>query len=154
MFTSCLDIQAPLRKIRVTRPPAPLLKSGDIQQPQMQRNDLRYQAHQTKSVDNWKSLEAYEIHSKQRSSRQDVHSIKRHFRQKSQRSFGIRYIVFLILALSLLLMILMSWTSILLTTHKGYWEPIHLHQNVWKTTSPLSQIIVTTCYYVQSPLRR
>lgn len=101
-----------------------------------------------------KSLEAYEIHSEQRSSRQDVHSIKRHFRQKSQRSFGIRYVVFLILALSLLLLILMSWTSILLTTHKGYWEPIHLHQNVWKTTSPLSQIMVTTCYYVQSSLRR
>ena len=101
-----------------------------------------------------KGLEAHEIHSEQRSSRQDVHSIKRHVRQKSQRSFGIRYIVFLILALSLLLMILKSWTSILLTTHEGYWEPIHLHQNVWKTTSPLSQIMVTTCYYVQSPLRR
>lgn len=142
-------------KIRVTRPPAQWLKSDDIQQPQMQMNDLRYPAHQTKSEDNWNNcLEAYEIHSEQRSSRQDVHSIKRHFRQKSQRSFGIRYVVFLILALSLLLLILMSWTSILLTTRKGYWEPIHLHQNVWKTTSPLSQIMVTTCYYVQSSLRR
>ena len=46
----------PLRKIRVTRPPAPWLKSDDVQQPQMQRNDLRYQAHQTKSEDNWKKL--------------------------------------------------------------------------------------------------
>ena len=55
-FPSCLDIHAPLRKIRVTRPPAPWLKSDDIQQPQMQRNDLRYQAHQTKSEDNWKKL--------------------------------------------------------------------------------------------------
>lgn len=43
-------------KIRVTRPPAPWLKSDDIQQPQMQRNDLRYQAHQTKSENNWKKL--------------------------------------------------------------------------------------------------
>ena len=55
-FPSCLDIHAPLRKIRVTRPPAPWLKSDDIQQPQIQRNDLRYQAHQTKSEDNWKKL--------------------------------------------------------------------------------------------------
>ena len=46
MFTaSCLDRYAPLREIWVTRPPAPWLKSGDIQQHQMQRNDLRYQAH-------------------------------------------------------------------------------------------------------------
>ena len=144
----------PLRKIRVTRPPAPWLKSDDIQQPQMQRNDLRYQAHQTKSEDNWKKLRGTRNSLRTKIKQARLHSIKRYFRQKSQRSFGIRYIVFLILALGLLLMILKSWTSILLTTHKGYWEPIHLHQNVWKTTSPLSQIMVTTCYYVQSPLRR
>ena len=40
---------ASLKKEKVTRPPAPWLKSGDISQLQMERNYLRYQAHWTKS---------------------------------------------------------------------------------------------------------
>jgi len=53
LFTSCLDGHAPLKKVKVTRPPAPWLKSDDIHQLQVRRNQLRYQAHQTKSEDTW-----------------------------------------------------------------------------------------------------
>jgi len=51
LFISCLDRYAPLKKVKVTRPPAPWLKSEDIHHLQVRRNQLRYQAHQTKSED-------------------------------------------------------------------------------------------------------
>lgn len=68
-------------KIRVTRPPAQWLKSDDIQQPQMQMNDLRYPAHQTKSEDNWKKLRGI-----RNSLRTKIKQARRTFYQKALSS--------------------------------------------------------------------
>lgn len=46
-----LDRHTPLKKVKITRPPAPWLKLEDINQLQVWRNQLHYQAHQTKSED-------------------------------------------------------------------------------------------------------
>ena len=56
LFISCLDRHAPLKKVKVTRSPAPWLKSEDIHHLQVRRNQLRYQAHQTKSENTWKKF--------------------------------------------------------------------------------------------------
>ena len=91
----------------------------------------------TKSEDIWKKFRGL-----RNLLRTKIKQAKRTFYQKALSSKKPKElwqtkILLLILALSLLLLILTSWTSTLLTPRKGYWEPIHPHQNVWKTTSPL-----------------
>ena len=56
LFKSCLDKHAPLRRTKITRPPAPWLNSkyGRYTETfQDERNELRHLAHQTKSESVW-----------------------------------------------------------------------------------------------------
>ena len=53
LITSCIDRHAPLRRVRVTRPPAPWLKDLNIIQLQQDTNKARYKAHQTKCESDW-----------------------------------------------------------------------------------------------------
>ncbi len=51
----CLN-PAPLRKTKLTRPPAPWLNAEDIRQLQNERNKLRYLAHKTQSAVVWQAF--------------------------------------------------------------------------------------------------
>jgi len=51
--SSHLDRHTLLKKLKITRRPAPWLKLEDINQLHEWRNQLHYQAHQTKSQDTW-----------------------------------------------------------------------------------------------------
>ena len=45
LVTECIDRHAPLKRTKCTRPPAPRLKSFDIQQLKSERNRKQYLAH-------------------------------------------------------------------------------------------------------------
>ena len=47
LFVECLERHVPLRRVRVTRPPAPWMKSPNIQTLQKERDNLRYKAHKS-----------------------------------------------------------------------------------------------------------
>ena len=50
MLKTCLERYAPLRRVRVTRPPAPWMDDSQIQQ---LRDKFRKEAHQTGSQEYW-----------------------------------------------------------------------------------------------------
>ena len=52
----CIDRHAPLKRIKITRPPAPWLHDQEIEQLQNERNLLRHLAHSTKTADAWKAF--------------------------------------------------------------------------------------------------
>ena len=45
LFTECLERNAPLRKVKVTRPPAPWMETPHIEDLQQERKTLRHAAH-------------------------------------------------------------------------------------------------------------
>ena len=47
LFKSCLENHAPLRRVEITRPPAPWLNADNIRQLQKERDRLRHAAHRT-----------------------------------------------------------------------------------------------------------
>ena len=53
LYKSSIDRHAPLRKMKITQPPAPWLNAEDIKQLQSQRNKLRHLAHATKKDSIW-----------------------------------------------------------------------------------------------------
>ena len=53
LVTECIDRHAPLKRIKCTRPPAPWLKSLDIQQLKSGRNRRRYLAHVSQETSDW-----------------------------------------------------------------------------------------------------
>lgn len=53
LISECLERHAPLRRVRVTRPPAPWMKDPLISELQTKRNHARYTAHQTSSEAAW-----------------------------------------------------------------------------------------------------
>ncbi len=53
LLKSSIDRHAPLRKMKITRPPAPWLNAEDIKQLQSERNKLRHLAHATKKDSIW-----------------------------------------------------------------------------------------------------
>ena len=53
LFRECIEQHAPLRKIKVTRPPAPWLNNDEIRHLQNCRNKLRKEAHSTGSDKAW-----------------------------------------------------------------------------------------------------
>ena len=54
LITDCIHRHAPLRRIKVTRPPAPWMQSPAIQELQARQNHLRKQAHQDNSTESWR----------------------------------------------------------------------------------------------------
>ena len=53
VLTECIDRHAPIKRIKCTRPPAPWLKSLDIQQRISECNRKRYLAHLTQKISDW-----------------------------------------------------------------------------------------------------
>ena len=53
LISECLERHAPLRKVRVTRPPAPWMKDPLIEELQKKRDDARFTAHQTSTDATW-----------------------------------------------------------------------------------------------------
>ena len=58
ILAECIDRHAPLKRIKCTRPPAPWLKSLDIQQLISERNRKRYLAHLTQKTSDWTAYRA------------------------------------------------------------------------------------------------
>ena len=58
LVSECKDRHAPLKRIKCTRPPAPWLKSLDIQQLISERNRKRYLAHLTQKTSDWTAYRA------------------------------------------------------------------------------------------------
>lgn len=56
LFRSCLDQYSPLRRIKITRPPAPWLNKDDLRDLQKERNQLRYVAHRPHLPNIWKKF--------------------------------------------------------------------------------------------------
>ena len=54
LITDCIDRHDPLRRVKVTRPPAPWMQSQAIRELQARRNYLRKQAHQDDSTESWR----------------------------------------------------------------------------------------------------
>ena len=81
MFKSCLDKHAPLRRMKITRPPAPWLNADDIRQLQTERNKLRHLAHAT-NLDNVRQA-FREVRNKIKSK---IKQVKRSFYQKALSS--------------------------------------------------------------------
>ena len=53
MFKECLEKYAPLRSVRVRRPPAPWMDDSQIRSLQQLRNKFRKEAHQTGAQESW-----------------------------------------------------------------------------------------------------
>ena len=53
LISECLERHAPLRKVRVTRPPAPWMKDPLIEELQKKRDAARFTAHQTSTDAAW-----------------------------------------------------------------------------------------------------
>ena len=58
LVTECIDRHAPIKRIKCTRPPAPWLKSLDIQQLISERNRKRYLPHLTQKTSDWTEYRA------------------------------------------------------------------------------------------------
>ena len=55
-FSNCLEDHAPLRRCRVTRPPAPWMDDETIRALQLKRDNLRREAHRTNTEMAWTSF--------------------------------------------------------------------------------------------------
>ena len=53
LITDCLSRQAPIKCIKLTRPPAPWMKALDIINLEKKRNELRTTAHRTQTESDW-----------------------------------------------------------------------------------------------------
>ena len=56
LLSECINNHAPLKRVKVTRPPEPWLQNEAIRSLQSLRNDLRYEAHRSKSPDIWQKF--------------------------------------------------------------------------------------------------
>ncbi len=53
LVSECIDRHAPLRKVKVTRPPAPWMNQPEIQELKTKRDRLRKEAHKKNTTDAW-----------------------------------------------------------------------------------------------------
>ena len=83
MFKSFLEKHAPLRRVKITRPPAPWLNTDDIRQLQKERDRLRHLAHKTKSISTNVWSEFREVRNKIKTK---IKKIKRCFYEKALSS--------------------------------------------------------------------
>ena len=58
LIVECIDQYAPIKQVKCTRPPAPWLKSLDIQQLISERNRKWYLAHLTQKTSDWTAYTA------------------------------------------------------------------------------------------------
>ncbi|CAB4037801.1 Hypothetical predicted protein, partial [Paramuricea clavata] len=74
LFSECIERHAPLKRIKLTRPPAPWMNANEIRKLQADRDRLRFEAHKTNSDDSWKAFR--EVHNKIKSV---INKTKRNF---------------------------------------------------------------------------
>ena len=53
LIVECVDRHAPLKRVKITRPPAPWLHATDIRQLQAERDKLRLEAHNKNNDESW-----------------------------------------------------------------------------------------------------
>lgn len=58
LVTECIERHAPLRRVKVTRPPAPWIADPEIRELQTQRNKLRKRAHESNDNNIWEAFRA------------------------------------------------------------------------------------------------
>ena len=58
LITECIDRHAPLRRVKVTRPPAPWMHSEEIRKLQLERNRLRMEVHSNSTSASWSTFRA------------------------------------------------------------------------------------------------
>ena len=56
LFSECINRHAPLKRVKLTRPPAPWMNANEIRQLQADRDRLRIEAHKTNGDDSWKAF--------------------------------------------------------------------------------------------------
>ena len=56
ILSECINNHAPLKRVKLTRPPAPWLQNEAIRNLQSLRNKLRYEAHMSKAPDIWQKF--------------------------------------------------------------------------------------------------
>ena len=56
LILQCIERHAPLKRIKLIRPPAPWLQKDEIRQTQLLRDKLRFEAHATKAQDIWQKF--------------------------------------------------------------------------------------------------
>ena len=56
LIKDCINRHAPIKRVKVTRPPCPWLKTSDIQALQVKRNKLRFEAHKTSDDSVWNAF--------------------------------------------------------------------------------------------------
>ena len=56
LFSECINRHAPLKRVKLTRPPAQWMNANEIRQLQADRDRLRFEAHKTNSDDSWKAF--------------------------------------------------------------------------------------------------
>ena len=56
LVTECIERRAPLRRVKVTRPPAPWIADPEIRELQPQRNKLRQRAHESNDNNIWETF--------------------------------------------------------------------------------------------------
>ena len=88
LFKSSIDRHAPLRKMKITRPPAPWLNAEDIKQLQSERNKLRHLAHVTKKDSIWQLFREIRNKIKLKSRKQNDPSTGKLYRRGNPKIFG------------------------------------------------------------------
>ena len=53
LLVDCIDRHAPLRRVKVTRPPAPWMQTQEIQELKIKRDTLRTEAHAINTAKSW-----------------------------------------------------------------------------------------------------
>ena len=53
LFSSVIDENAPLKRVKTTKPPAPWMKDLQVNELQKERNQLRDKAHQNRTTEVW-----------------------------------------------------------------------------------------------------
>ena len=56
LFSECIEKHAPLKRIKLTRPPAPWMNANEIRKLQEDRDRLCFEAHKINSDDSWKAF--------------------------------------------------------------------------------------------------
>ena len=64
ILVECIDRYAPVRRVKVTRPPTPWMQTREIQELQIERDTLRAVAHATNTAKSWNAFRHVRNHIK------------------------------------------------------------------------------------------
>ena len=130
LFKACWDKHAPLRRTKITRPPASWLIKENIRKLQTERNVLanRYLAHKSNLASVWNHFVSCATRSRLRSNQLNVLFLGGPYHPINPKNCGIPNIVFYIPVPSQSRRTLTRWTSTLAPYHNAYWDQKQIHQ--------------------------